>query len=130
MKRSGRAGWWWRDRDIDDGFLTGFDNDVLECIAANDREVAVVFVFVKLGDVGLVQGETIGARGQLHRVTTIALAANASDLPRDLIRNYNDNTAGWCSGGSTDHALELARRLAQGQKTTHRDQQPRNCDLE
>ncbi len=58
------AGWRRRDGNVNDRFFTGFDYDVLERIAANDREVAVVFVFVEERGVGLVQADAIRARGQ------------------------------------------------------------------
>src|SRR5262249_48699221 len=41
--RRRRTSRWWRNGNIDDCFLTGFDHDVLERVATHDSKVAVVF---------------------------------------------------------------------------------------
>src|SRR6185436_12753849 len=59
--RRRRTSWWRRDGNIDNRILAGFDHNVLECVTANYRKVAVVFVFIKLSGIWLVQAEAIRA---------------------------------------------------------------------
>jgi len=91
LRLRGCAGCWRRNRNVDDCFFAGFDDYVLGGGRAMDGKNAAVFVSVKNGDIRLLQGETIRARGQFHGVTTIRVRPDARDFSCDLVSDSDEN---------------------------------------